>query len=568
MQQVAQLLLMCDGHDIGISIDSDEDGRRDASGAAEIFVYDNYPGGIGFSEPLFRMHGELLDGTRRLIAECECENGCPGCVGPSATPGRSRRSAALRILDLLLSRPASRRVAFETRRAAERDARSSRLSALADRIRGIVGARRVRRSPRESDRRHLSLPAVRRHRRGRSAAPGGAARRALLRRRAALGAVGAPRHGADRRARGAARPRGGRGAAVCAGGSSARPPFVFFDLETTGLSGGAGTLAFLVGCGWFDRDGSFVTRQFLLARHADERVLLEAVAAELARAGALVSFNGKSFDAPLLEGRYLFHRSPGVAATCRTSMSSIPRGASGSRAIAARPGCAKAVQSPRRPSAPAEPARVARFRRSSARSSARGGTATCRASRFPDATSSSSAAAIAAPARAGARAQPARSAVAGGADGALASTWRAAVPMRSPTRARRSPSATSTRAAASTSGRAQASAGPSTAAARRAAPTIPSGSTACARWRSPAAARGGTTKRPRHGASWRTCAAARPRSCAKPPRRSPSTTSTACAIFRWRGVRAGQPGGAAREPRPSLAQAVRHRLARLERKDQ
>jgi uncharacterized protein YprB with RNaseH-like and TPR domain len=92
------------------------------------------------------------------------------------------------------------------------------------------------------------------------------------------------------------------------GGVPARPPFVFFDLETTGLSGGAGTLAFLVGCGWFEGDGSFATRQFLLVRHADERMLLEAVAAELARAGALVSFNGKSFDAPLLEGRYLFHR--------------------------------------------------------------------------------------------------------------------------------------------------------------------------------------------------------------------------------------------------------------------
>jgi len=63
------------------------------------------------------------------------------------------------------------------------------------------------------------------------------------------------------------------------GGAPARPPFVFFDLETTGLSGGAGTLAFLVGCGWFESDGAFVTRQFLLARHADERRLLEAVAA-------------------------------------------------------------------------------------------------------------------------------------------------------------------------------------------------------------------------------------------------------------------------------------------------
>lgn len=88
----------------------------------------------------------------------------------------------------------------------------------------------------------------------------------------------------------------------------ARAPFLFFDLETTGLSGGAGTYAFLIGCGWFDEGGGFVTRQFMLTRPADERALLAALANELARAGALVTFNGKSFDAPLIETRYLFHR--------------------------------------------------------------------------------------------------------------------------------------------------------------------------------------------------------------------------------------------------------------------
>jgi uncharacterized protein len=90
-----------------------------------------------------------------------------------------------------------------------------------------------------------------------------------------------------------------------------RPPFVFFDLETTGLNGGAGTHVFLVGCGWFADDGAFLTRQFLLTRPGDqrhERPMLDTVRAELARAGTLVSFNGKSFDAPLLETRYLFHR--------------------------------------------------------------------------------------------------------------------------------------------------------------------------------------------------------------------------------------------------------------------
>jgi uncharacterized protein len=93
-----------------------------------------------------------------------------------------------------------------------------------------------------------------------------------------------------------------------AGGAPACAPFVFVDLETTGLSGGAGTQAFLVGCASFDADGAFLVRQFLLTTYADERPLLESVRGTIGRAGALVSFNGKSFDAPLLETRYLFHR--------------------------------------------------------------------------------------------------------------------------------------------------------------------------------------------------------------------------------------------------------------------
>jgi uncharacterized protein YprB with RNaseH-like and TPR domain len=97
-------------------------------------------------------------------------------------------------------------------------------------------------------------------------------------------------------------------------GRTAAAPFIFFDLETTGLSGGAGTYPFLVGCGCFDDAGGFVTRQYLLASIAGERSLLALVAGELARAGVLVSFNGKSFDAPMLETRYLYHRLEWAAA--------------------------------------------------------------------------------------------------------------------------------------------------------------------------------------------------------------------------------------------------------------
>ena len=119
MRQIAQLLLMSDSHDVGISIDSDDASENPAPSVnrARIFIYDNYPGGIGFSRPLFGMHRELLEATRRLIAECECENGCPGCVGPVGNTGPLAKSAALRILDLLLAPALEARDALETRTA-------------------------------------------------------------------------------------------------------------------------------------------------------------------------------------------------------------------------------------------------------------------------------------------------------------------------------------------------------------------------------------------------------------------------------------------------------------------
>jgi len=82
---------------------------------------------------------------------------------------------------------------------------------------------------------------------------------------------------------------------------------IFLDLETTGLSGGAGTIAFLVGCGYFDL-GAFQVRQFLLASHATERALLAAVAGFFAGADLIVTYNGKTFDLPVMETRWLFHR--------------------------------------------------------------------------------------------------------------------------------------------------------------------------------------------------------------------------------------------------------------------
>ncbi len=93
------------------------------------------------------------------------------------------------------------------------------------------------------------------------------------------------------------------------GSGARRGRLLFVDLETTGLAGGAGTYAFLVGCGWFD-GATFRVRQFFLSSFAAERGLLEDVADTMGASGALVTYNGKAFDLPLIDTRFLFHRMP------------------------------------------------------------------------------------------------------------------------------------------------------------------------------------------------------------------------------------------------------------------
>jgi uncharacterized protein YprB with RNaseH-like and TPR domain len=82
---------------------------------------------------------------------------------------------------------------------------------------------------------------------------------------------------------------------------------VFLDVETTGLAGGAGTYAFLVGCAWFE-EGAFRLRQYFMVGHALERALLAVVRERLESCGPLVTYNGKTFDVPVLETRFLYNR--------------------------------------------------------------------------------------------------------------------------------------------------------------------------------------------------------------------------------------------------------------------
>ncbi len=85
--------------------------------------------------------------------------------------------------------------------------------------------------------------------------------------------------------------------------------WVFLDTETTGLAGGAGTFAFLIGLGHVTADG-FLVRQYFLREPAEERSVLCRIAEELERFSAVVTYNGKAYDLPLLETRYRLARSP------------------------------------------------------------------------------------------------------------------------------------------------------------------------------------------------------------------------------------------------------------------
>jgi DEAD/DEAH box helicase domain-containing protein len=67
-----------------------------------LFLYDNYPGGMGFSPQLFDDTQMLLEKTMRLISKCECRYGCPSCVGPIKEVGEKSKEVALALLKEIL----------------------------------------------------------------------------------------------------------------------------------------------------------------------------------------------------------------------------------------------------------------------------------------------------------------------------------------------------------------------------------------------------------------------------------------------------------------------------------
>jgi len=96
---VVPLYVMCDPKDIRAVSEV----RSPFTGEPTIYIYDNYPGGVGFSEKMFELRRTLLQAAQELIQGCGCEKGCPSCVGPIDEVGIKGKESALLILREALS---------------------------------------------------------------------------------------------------------------------------------------------------------------------------------------------------------------------------------------------------------------------------------------------------------------------------------------------------------------------------------------------------------------------------------------------------------------------------------
>ena len=96
VSQVACLFLMCDARDLGAHPEI----RAPHTGAPTVYVYERYPGGVGMSARLFESASAVLKAAHDLVAECECESGCPSCVGPALEVGEEGKAVAMRLLEV------------------------------------------------------------------------------------------------------------------------------------------------------------------------------------------------------------------------------------------------------------------------------------------------------------------------------------------------------------------------------------------------------------------------------------------------------------------------------------
>ncbi len=123
LHHVSPLFMMCDLRDVGVSVGDNSTGKSvpprdirqntshkedkdifsDIDFEPNIFIFDNFPGGIGLSPSLFDLEKELLKQCLKTIAACPCKEGCPSCVGPVKESGKQAKEVALEILRIIIN---------------------------------------------------------------------------------------------------------------------------------------------------------------------------------------------------------------------------------------------------------------------------------------------------------------------------------------------------------------------------------------------------------------------------------------------------------------------------------
>jgi DEAD/DEAH box helicase domain-containing protein len=98
LRHIVPLYLMSSPGDVGVISEI----RSSFTRAPTITVYDQAPGGLGFSELLYQLHDTLLAGAYEVIRACRCSRGCPSCVGPVAEVGDDAKVSCLRLLELIM----------------------------------------------------------------------------------------------------------------------------------------------------------------------------------------------------------------------------------------------------------------------------------------------------------------------------------------------------------------------------------------------------------------------------------------------------------------------------------
>jgi len=97
LKTVGSVLLLSDPRDLSAAV-LDDSALKQTAFEPHVVIYDNYPGGIGQSEPLYRRQGELFSAALELVSQCGCETGCPSCVGPNTEVGERGKEGVVRIL--------------------------------------------------------------------------------------------------------------------------------------------------------------------------------------------------------------------------------------------------------------------------------------------------------------------------------------------------------------------------------------------------------------------------------------------------------------------------------------